>query len=80
MSEEVLNQPSEESATVDQISFQDLQNVVQIIDVASERGAFRANEMSQIGTVYDKLRGFVDYVVAQQEEKAAQEAEDKGEA
>ena len=40
----------------------DLQNVMQIIDLAMTRGAFRANEAVQVGTVYNKLTQFVGSV------------------
>jgi hypothetical protein len=54
------------------ITVADLNLLKNIIDLASTRGAFQANEMTQIGTVYDKLAVFLEAVVAQ---AAAQEAE-----
>ena len=35
---------------------------MQIIDLAMTRGAFRANEAVQVGTVYNKLTQFVGSV------------------
>jgi hypothetical protein len=54
------------------ITVADLNLLKNIIDLASTRGAFQANEMTQIGTVYDKLAVFLEAVIAQ---ASAQEAE-----
>jgi hypothetical protein len=55
---------------------QDLNAIKQIIDVASSRGAFKANEMAVVGTTYNKLESFLGAVQAQQEPK---KEEPKGE-
>ena len=44
------------------LSLGDLKNLSTIIDVASSRGAFRANEMASIGIMYNKLQGFLNKV------------------
>ena len=44
------------------LSIGDLKNLTTIIDVASSRGAFRANEMASIGIMYNKLQGFLSRV------------------
>ena len=44
------------------LSLGDLKNLTTIIDVASSRGAFRANEMASIGLMYNKLQGFLTRV------------------
>ena len=44
------------------LSIGDLKNLATIIDIASSRGAFRANEMASIGLMYNKLQGFVNKV------------------
>jgi hypothetical protein len=57
-----------------QITIADLDLLKSIVDLASERGAFRAAEMKEIGEVYDKLTRFLEAVVAQakaQEESKA---------
>ena len=46
----------------DSLSIGDLKNLATIIDIASSRGAFRANELASIGLMYDKLQGFVNKV------------------
>lgn len=54
------------------ITVADLDLIKNIIDLASSRGAFRGNELSQVGEVFDKLSVFLDAVVAQA--KAQEEA------
>ena len=61
--EAVAQQPAAE------LTVQDLTAIKQIIDVASSRGAFKANEMAVVGTTYNKLESFLGAVQAQQEPK-----------
>jgi hypothetical protein len=49
-----------------ELSIADLQNIRTIIDLASKRGAFGANEMSAVGTTYDRLNKFLNGIAAQQ--------------
>jgi hypothetical protein len=42
-----------------ELSLQDLIAVKTIIDVASQRGAFKPNEMIAVGTLYTKLEKFL---------------------
>ncbi len=49
------------------LSVNDLAALKSIIDVASARGAFKPNEMTTIGQVYDKLSAFLDQIVKQAE-------------
>lgn len=44
------------------ISLQDLNLLAQVIDIATTRGAFRANELTTIGAVYDRLNRFLSSV------------------
>lgn len=55
-----------------QITITDLDSIRAIIDIAAQRGAFKAGEMAQVGAVFDKLSAFLDAVVA--EAKAAEDA------
>lgn len=59
------------------ITVQDLDAIRNIIDLASSRGAFRANELADIGLLYNKLSQFLEAVVAQAQEQ--QPGESKGE-
>ena len=47
----------------------DLRNLSTIMDVASTRGAFRANEMAMVGALYNKLQSFLARV-SPKDEKA----------
>lgn len=51
------------------LTVQDLQSLKAIIDVASQRGAFKPNEMLTVGTVYNKLEEFLAAVAAQQKQQ-----------
>ena len=52
------------------ITVTDLVAIRDILNLAAERGAFKAEEMLDVGTVYTKLTNFLEAVVAQ---AAAQE-------
>jgi hypothetical protein len=65
-----------------QITIADLDTIKNVIDLACTRGAFRGAELSQVGTVYDKLALFLEAVVAQakaQEEINAEAGATQGE-
>ena len=64
----------EETATAEasqesgaELTVQDLNAIKQIIDVASQRGAFKPNEMITVGQTYTKLETFLAAVSQQQE-------------
>lgn len=65
----------EVAAQAAELTVQDLNAIKQIIDVASSRGAFKANEMAVVGTTYNKLETFLSAVAAQQEPKEAPKGE-----
>jgi hypothetical protein len=48
------------------LNLNDLSALRSIIDVASTRGAFKANEMVAVGTVYNKLDKFLTQAVKAQ--------------
>jgi len=48
-----------------ELTISDLSALKQIIDVASQRGAFRPNEMMTVGSTYNKLETFLNAVAAQ---------------
>ena len=78
MSEENTNQ----EAPAQELTINDLGALKSIIDVASQRGAFKPNEMATIGQVYNKLESFLNAVQAQQQaqpEGAPEAAESAGE-
>lgn len=70
------DQTQQAPATQVELTVQDLGLLRSIIDVASQRGAFKANEMEQVGKAFNKLDNFLQTV--QQAQEQAQEG--KGEA
>lgn len=73
---EFVEKSTTETQTPPSLSIQDLAQVVQIIDAAFARGAFRANEAKDVGMVYDKIANFVNFTVENQknsEEKSTTE-------
>lgn len=55
------------------MNLQDLVYLVNIVDVASRRGAFKAEELSAVGGVYDKVVAFLKSTGAIKEPEAAEE-------
>ena len=55
-----------------QLTIQDIAAAAQLIDVATQRGAFKANEATAVGEVFDKLSSFIK--VANEQVAAAAEA------
>lgn len=76
MSEEQKKDTAPEAPTQEQggaeLTVQDLASLKQIIDVASQRGAFKPNEMTVVGTTYGKLESFLSEI---QKQQSAQQAE-----
>ena len=46
------------------LTVSDLRNIRTILDIATQRGAFRGPELKTIGEVYDKLNTFLTAVAA----------------
>ena len=65
----------EQAPVLPSVSVNDLVNVYNIIDLASKRGAFQANELASVGAVADKVKLFVDHVQAAQEAAAKEQGE-----
>jgi hypothetical protein len=83
VNEEVASAETEapaEGSTPESIGLQDLQLLAQIVDLASQRGAFRGNEMTQVGTVFDKLTTFLNFVAEQNAANEEAEADSEAEA
>lgn len=55
-----------------ELTVQDLLALKTVIDVASQRGAFKPNEMVTVGQTYSKLEAFLAAVAEQQQGQAAQ--------
>ena len=52
-------QPQALNSNATDLNIADLKNLATIIDVASTRGAFRANEMASVGLMFNKLSAFL---------------------
>jgi hypothetical protein len=55
------------------ITLNDIANAAQVIDIAVSRGAFRAGEAADVGTVYNKLTAFLKASQAQAQASVAEE-------
>lgn len=64
---------STQEANPRDLTIQDLATMKSIIEIASERSAFKPGEMAAVGIVYNKLEIFLKTVEEQQ--KAAQAAQ-----
>jgi len=53
----------------------DLASIKHIIDVASARGAFKAEEFAVVGSVYGRLNAFLNAVVASAQDNLAETEE-----
>lgn len=74
---EFTQEESPEETQAESISLNDLASLMQIVELASTRGAFRAAEMSTVGALFDRLNGFLSAVQAQQQAAAEESAEEE---
>lgn len=65
--DEVAAAPATEQEAAAELTVQDLQSLKAIIDVASQRGTFKPNEMMTVGQTYGKLEAFLGAVAQQQQ-------------
>ena len=75
--QETTAAPEALAQTSPSVTVNDLVNIYNIIDLASKRGAFQANELSSVGAVANKVKEFVDHVQAAQEAAAAEQGGEK---
>ena len=69
----MADEQTQAEANPNELNIQDLATMKGIIDLASERNAFKPNEMAAVGIVYNKLSLFLEEVQKQAEAaKAAQ--------
>lgn len=61
-----------ETPAAPDLNISDLNAVKSIIDIATTRGAFKANELEAVGKTYNKLTMFLEHVSKQQNEQQAQ--------
>jgi hypothetical protein len=72
MTEEVKNQAAAQPAEAPQqaapeLTINDLNALKTIIDVATQRGAFKAAEMESVGKIYNRLSVFLESVTPKPE-------------
>lgn len=67
---------AQQEAVPQSVNLADLGLLLQIVDLASQRGAFRGGELAQVGAVYDKLNAFLSYVQQQQSEQGTEPTEE----
>jgi len=67
-----------EQKQTNELSIQDLVLTRAVIELATERGTFKANELASVGSLYNKLDAFLKEVEAQA--KAAQEGAEAAQA
>ena len=72
MSEQTQTPEASAEAAAPNLTVNDLAAVANVIDLAVQRGAFKAAEAKQVGEVFEKVATFVQHVSDQQ--KAAEEA------
>lgn len=58
-----------------QITIADIAMLKQIVEVASSRGAFRAEELSQVGAVYDRVTTWVESMTQEATENEAEQGD-----
>lgn len=69
MTEEVNTQEAqvEQKAPAADLNIQDLVGLKSVIDVATQRGAFKAAEMEAVGKLYNKLNNFLESVSSKEQ-------------
>ena len=71
---ETTDAPAAEQTVSPSLGVADLQNAAQVIDLAMQRGAFRASEAAQVGIVFNRLTAFISSVQDQQKEQTEEAA------
>lgn len=59
--------PETEKAEGPDLNITDLAALRSIVDVASQRGAFKAGELEAVGKIYNKLNSFIDSVTKKEQ-------------
>ncbi|ASV44145.1 hypothetical protein PBI_SCTP2_130 [Salicola phage SCTP-2] len=60
------------------ISLQDIVTARDVINAATTRGAFRAEELSTVGRLYDKINSFVKHHVPESQSNDSTQENEKG--
>jgi len=73
MTDETQTNTEEQKIAVPEeiLNIADLVNIANLIEVVTQRGAIRADELTAAGALYDKLRKFLETVLPKDEEEGA---------
>jgi hypothetical protein len=71
---EIVNNDAAEQVAPENLTLRELDQLAQVIDLGSQRGAYRAGELEVVGALYNKLVAFLSYVQSQQQAAAEAEA------
>jgi hypothetical protein len=63
----------EQTEVQNNLSINDIMLLKQIVEVASSRGAFRADELSTVGEVYNKVTAWLQSVTPEESEEETEE-------
>jgi hypothetical protein len=72
MTDTVENQTQDSdkiAVPVEVLNVQDLVDIANLIDVVTQRGAFRADELTAAGALYDKLKTFLQTLMPAEDAK-----------
>ena len=64
-------------ASAPQLSVQDLVTLRSCLELGSQRGAWRANELTAVGAVYEKLSAFLQSLLPKEEAEADESTAEK---
>jgi hypothetical protein len=77
MSEQTQAPEASAEAAAPNLTVNDLAAVANVIDLAVQRGAFKAAEAKQVGEVFEKVASFVQHVADQQKEAEEAKADEQ---
>ena len=61
------------SETPPELTLTHLQNVLRIIEISTQRGAFKPEELQGVGSTYNSIKNFVDNQVAKLRQSSDEE-------
>lgn len=80
MKKETKDQAPKDAGEMVGLALQDIVLSANIIDLATQRGAFKAAEAGQVGACFEKLVAFIKANTPKPEEKPEEKPEDKADA
>jgi hypothetical protein len=64
--EQTTTEAAAQAPAAPELTIQDLNNLRTVIDVATQRGAWRAPELAAVGSAFNRLNDFLNAVAPQQ--------------